>query len=122
MQLNHGRIAWHEVDGEAVVLDLDTSTYFSVNGTGTVLLRALDHEADEESLVAALSQASGRPGHELRSDVEAFVADLRARGLLTGEACEPMAPEMPVGYCAGTMPGPTDGRAIHHARQELGSG
>ena len=82
MRLNEERVVWQEVDGEAVALDLVSSTYLSVNASGTVLLKALSTETSEEELAALLVDEYGLSKHEAETDVRDYVGDLKSRGLL----------------------------------------
>ena len=83
MRLDTTRMTWQELDGEAVVLDLTSSTYFSVNRSGTILLGLLREESTEQDLVNALLREFDTAGaNDVTADVAAFVETLRTRDLL----------------------------------------
>ncbi len=73
-----------ELHGEAVVLHLRTGRYFAANATGTALLRALaaPDGATVEGLVEGLVQVHGVDRPRAAADVDAWLARLRAAGLL----------------------------------------
>ena len=75
-------VAWRETGGEIVVLDLDGSVYFGVNGTGALLWKRLVDGADAAELSDVLVQAAQVPPARAAADVDAFLAELRRHGLL----------------------------------------
>jgi len=82
LKLREDAIAWREVDGETLLLDLATSKYLSINPSATVLWRLLAEGTTREALVTALD-AEYRIGAEQASeDVDAFLEDCLARGLV----------------------------------------
>lgn len=86
MRLRDSHISWRELDGEAVVLDLETSKYLSVNSAGTVLLRRLaEGDCSRAELADVLVSEFGIPQEQANADVERFVTNLTSRGLLDGE-------------------------------------
>ena len=76
-------VAWRETGGEIVVLDLDGSVYFGLNGTGAVLWKRLVDGADGADLAALLVHDFAVPAPRAAADVEAFLDDLRQHGLLS---------------------------------------
>ena len=82
MRLREHDLVLKEIDGETVLLDLVSSTYFSANRTGTFLLGLLGEEQETEALVAALAQEFGLDGQAARVDTDAFVALLAEQRLL----------------------------------------
>jgi hypothetical protein len=80
-------VAWRETGGEIVVLDVEGSVYFALNGTGAGLWRLLVAGADRASLIHSLT-ADGIVDHpRAEADVESFLADLDGEGLLRRRAC-----------------------------------
>lgn len=82
MRLRNDNLVLREIDGETVLLDLVSSTYFASNRTGTFLLQQLRTEHDRESLAAALAAEFGLGPEEARADTDAFVATLEEKNLL----------------------------------------
>jgi hypothetical protein len=83
IKLKRDRLAMRELDGRTMVLDLDSSTYFAVGGSGVVVLatlQAADASADE--LVARVLAEYTVPEETARADVHTFLADLEAAGLI----------------------------------------
>ena len=76
---------WREVDGEATLLDLRTSTYLAVNGSATVLWRLLAAGTTREELVSALCADYGIDATTASDDVDAFLRDCEERGYVVDE-------------------------------------
>lgn len=83
MWLDDRRVVWQDLDGEAVILDLVRSTYLSVNPSGTVMIKSLAAGADRQDLVAVLVHEYGLSEAEASQDVNAFLASLEERNLIT---------------------------------------
>ena len=75
-------LSWREVEGEAIVLDLATQNYISLNGTALTLWRALEDGATHDDLCRRLIEEHGADADEAHRDAAAFVESLRRRNLL----------------------------------------
>jgi hypothetical protein len=75
-------IAWREIDGEIVLLDLTGAAYYSVSRSGAALWPAVVEGSTIGELVErlALEFSLDRDGAE--RDVRALVESLRGEGLL----------------------------------------
>jgi hypothetical protein len=82
VRLRSEGIAWQDVEGEIVCLDLRISRYFSVNATGRALWLLLVAGADQDRLVSELEQQFDVGRDRAESDVAAFVEVLAQRDLL----------------------------------------
>jgi ribosomal protein S16 len=82
LKLDGDRAVWREVGEEVVVLDVETATYLSLNGSGGALWKRLDAGATLSELVAELVSAYGVPEAQASKDVEDFLSALRERSLL----------------------------------------
>jgi hypothetical protein len=82
LRLRGEGVAWREIDGEIVALDAPTSTYLAANRTGALLWQALAKGATDEDLVSRLVETFGIDAETARADVERFLGELAARGLL----------------------------------------
>ena len=91
MRLRADAVSWREVEGEALVLDLRTSTYLAANPTSTVLWHALDAGTTRTDLVAALVARFGIAEERAERSVDAFLAECRRRDLLDEDDREPPA-------------------------------
>jgi hypothetical protein len=82
IRLRQGAVSWREADGEVIALDLATSDYLGVNPAGRVLWTRIAEGTTEDALVDALQQEYALDRGRAATDVAAFLADARARGLL----------------------------------------
>ena len=82
MRLRDDGVVVREIDGETVLLDLVSSTYFASNQTGTFLLRLLRTERDRASLIAELAWEFKLGVDQATDDTDAFLATLEQQGLL----------------------------------------
>ena len=71
------------VDGEAVLLNADTSAYYSMNLTGAYILRELLVSGREPNEVAqALEERFASASSDLNGDVLQAIAQLESEGLI----------------------------------------
>jgi hypothetical protein len=76
-------VEWTNIDGEVVALDERESVYLAANEAGGLLWNALAEGATRAELSAALAAAYGLSAERAAADTDAFLAQLRAHGLLT---------------------------------------
>ena len=84
LKLRESAVAWREVDGEAMLLDLRTSTYLATNVSGAVLWRRLAEGTTRDELIQALVDGYAIGQDQAAADVDAFLADCHARELIDG--------------------------------------
>jgi len=75
-------LSWRDVEDEVVILDLRSSRYLSLNGTGALLWQALDAGADDAALVDLLVDRFGVPAGAAAADVAAFLDHCVGLGVL----------------------------------------
>ncbi len=85
MRLRPDGLAIQELDGSLVVLDLTTSRYLAVSPSAVPLWRLLENGGDEVEMAAALGTEFGLDPERAAADVAAFVAQLRAAGLVVDD-------------------------------------
>ncbi len=71
-----------ELDGEAVLLDIESSYYFSLNETGTRVWRGLEADKSLEEIVDGIVAEWDVTPDEARETVESFLAALEKEGLI----------------------------------------
>ena len=72
------------IDDEVVVMSLASGDFFSLTGSARAIWLALDAQPDRAGLIAALAAQFDADPAEITGDVDAFLAQLNAAGLLTG--------------------------------------
>lgn len=78
-------VAWRDVEAQVVALDVDATTYFAVNRTGATIWPLLAEGTRREELIARLVEVFGIDRSAAERDVDRFLEQLTARGLLTTE-------------------------------------
>ena len=82
MRLRTDDVVKQETDGETVLLDLRSSTYFVVNDTGTCLLPLLLDGAERQELLQTLLETFDVEEEQAEADLDQFVEDLRRQDLI----------------------------------------
>ncbi|MEM6478545.1 MAG: PqqD family protein [Pseudomonadota bacterium] len=76
-----------ELDGDTVMMDVESGAYFALNGTAGVIWQALEDGATLEKLVSELNarfEVAG--GDDIAADVERFLRDMLENGLIETQA------------------------------------
>lgn len=71
-----------ELDGESVLLNVQTEKYFGLDEVGTRMWAALTRSGDVESACEALIEEFDVEPERLRADLEALLGELVGHGLL----------------------------------------
>jgi PqqD family protein of HPr-rel-A system len=79
-----GRFSETEIDGEIVVMNLESGDFFSLTGTAREIWLRLDGTFDRTGLIATLAADYGSDAAAVAADVDAFLTELAAAGLLAG--------------------------------------
>jgi hypothetical protein len=82
MRLRTEGLSWQRIDDHVVVLDLEGSSYLRLNATGAVLWEALAAGTERDALVRLLTERHDVDAGTAARDVDTFLADVRAAGLL----------------------------------------
>lgn len=77
-----------ELDGEILLLDLKSSHYFGLTGSGARIWQLVEAGHDAEAIVSELTREFDADAADVRADVVAFLDDLVARGLLVPDRGE----------------------------------
>jgi ornithine carbamoyltransferase len=80
--------AYHELDGQTVVLNLDAAEYYALDDVGTDVWRALAENSDPEQAVSALLHKYDIDEATLRCDLSALLAELNDAGLVEFDATD----------------------------------
>jgi hypothetical protein len=82
LRLRTEKLQWLETDGQVIALDEDKLTYLSANPAGAVLWQELAQGTTRDALVEQIVAGFGIDAAEAAQDVDAFLAQLEAHGLL----------------------------------------
>lgn len=75
-------VVFEVVDGEAVVLNLNTGIYFTLNRTGTRIWELITEHGDLESVRALMAEEYDAEPEQLAGDLERLAGELVDRGLV----------------------------------------
>ena len=75
-------VVFRDLQGEAVILNLASSSYFGLDTVGTRIWQLCETHGSLRAVWEALQQEFDVPADALRSDLLAFIDDLLANGLL----------------------------------------
>lgn len=70
------------IDDEIVVMNLANGNFYSLTGTGRAIWLLIDGSRDLAAIITALAADYGVEAAGIAGEVEAFVADLTAAGLI----------------------------------------
>jgi hypothetical protein len=76
-------VVFRELQGEAVILNLASSTYFGLDEVGTRIWQLCEAHRSLRAVWEAMQQEFDAPGDALQSDLLAFIDDLSSKGLVT---------------------------------------
>ncbi len=78
-------VIFRELDGEAVVLNLDIGIYFGLDAVGTRIWRLLEEHKSLRLVIDTLVDEYDAAPDRLQRDLLAFIERLDGKGLLTLE-------------------------------------
>ena len=82
MRLRTADLAARTIDGETIILDLQSSRYMSVTGVGTRIVELLAVDTTLENLVNTIADEYEADPEVIRRDAQRFLGRLHAAGLL----------------------------------------
>jgi hypothetical protein len=74
--------AWRRLEGEAIILDLNTSVYYSLNDTGALIWERLGAGDEPGSIADALCEEFSVNAESAERDIEQLVSHLLKESLL----------------------------------------
>lgn len=81
---NQNAVRWRFIDDEAVLIHVESTFYYSLNKTGTLLWRLLmDRGRTFDELIAAVAAHFHRREDEVRTDVQLFLEQMVTEQLVT---------------------------------------
>jgi hypothetical protein len=84
-------VLWTELDGQVVLLNLESGRYFEVNALGSVIWRLLEEPHSVPDIVEHVVSRYRVDRERCESDLLTFLGDLSAAGLIVGRESTPEA-------------------------------
>ena len=75
-------VVFRDLDGEAVILDLASGTYFGLNEVGTLVWRMIDEGRNAAEIVDAVAAEYQADRAAIAQDVNRLIEDLSTRRLI----------------------------------------
>lgn len=76
-------VVHRELEGEAIVLSLDSGVYYGLNPTGTHAWRLLEQGASIGDMVESVARTFAHPPAQVEGDLRTLLTQLEAKGLVT---------------------------------------
>ena len=89
-QVNSPQVVHETIDGEVVIIHLDTGCYYSLDGVGAVIWNQLDHGASLGETSNRLAQQYPASQPEADGTVAHLVSELQAEGLIVPRDGQPV--------------------------------
>jgi hypothetical protein len=88
LRVNTPNVMHEVIDGEVIIIDLASGSYYSVRGTGADVWQLIGQSAgiSTHALAAALSERYATPAAEIETSLQSFVAQLGEEGLVAETA------------------------------------
>ena len=81
--IDKDRITYRIIDGEAVILNLDSGYYYSLNSVGTNIWKMIDEGKKPETILSCLEQDYRQvEKRDLKKDMVALLDDLKKEKLI----------------------------------------
>jgi hypothetical protein len=84
--VNSGQVISEVIDGEAVMINMTTGNYYSLNETGAVIWDALERSASVEEIVGGLESSYDSTREQIEQAVGELVAELEREELIVPAA------------------------------------
>ena len=94
-RVNSPNVIHETIEGEVVLIDLKTGTYYSLRDSGAAIWQTIEQGAGEDDIEAALRSRYDASGDDIRDAVRRLLGELEREGLIRaedGEAAETASP------------------------------
>ncbi len=94
-RLNAPKVISETIDGETIIINLESGNYFSLNASGGDLWQELARNAPRTAILQSLCQRYGLNTDEAKVDIEDFFARLLQENLIVDRPAASPAKELP---------------------------
>ncbi len=81
-KINKDKIAYRLIEGEAIILNLVSGFYYSLNKTGTLIWQLIENGKNLKEIAPYLAKEFNVKEEELKRDIKALIIDLEKEGLI----------------------------------------
>ncbi|MBN2406164.1 MAG: PqqD family protein [Elusimicrobia bacterium] len=75
-------VTWREVDGEAVLLNLENDYYYSMNEIGTKIWAMLNKGKTQKQIIAAIMEEFDADKKQVELDIKQFIKDMKKEDII----------------------------------------
>jgi len=75
-------LVWRIIEGEAVILNLDSGCYYRLNPSGTQIWQMLEQKKDKGEIIKSLARQYSQSELKIRDDFESLLRDFKKEGLI----------------------------------------
>ena len=101
-KVNRPNVVCEAIDGEVVIVSLDSGYYYSLLGTGAEVWQGLEKQLSAESLVDCLAQRYSQNTDEIAESVHQFIAQLQQEALIVVDSATTVDPAQQAEALAAT--------------------
>lgn len=84
--VNKDNASWKEVDGEIVIINFETTHYYSLNKSGTFIWKLISEEPIPlKEIIFSVSQYFGQDENTIRQDVNQLISNLEEENLIVSK-------------------------------------
>jgi Coenzyme PQQ synthesis protein D (PqqD) len=85
-RVNSPNVIHETIEGEVILIDLKTGTYYSLRDSGAAVWQAIELGAGEDGIAAELQSRYDASEEQIRDAVRQLLAQLEGEGLIRAEA------------------------------------
>ena len=105
--MNHARKTVHEtLDGETIVIHLDSGSYYSLTGSGSEIWALLGTGGSVADICNELARRHARSESDIRDEVDSFIAELEREALVEPDGAPATGLPAPAAVSNGTWQPP----------------
>ena len=82
LKVNEQNVVHETIDGEKILLDLNTGNYFSLAGTGAIIWEAIVETGSWKTVAAEFQKNNGKSHDIIHDAISGFIRDLMEENLL----------------------------------------
>jgi hypothetical protein len=82
LKVNHPQVVCETIDGEVVIIHLETGCYYSLTHTGAAIWRMVEQQSDSKALMQEITQAYNGSPEEISVQVFEFLDHLQQEDLI----------------------------------------
>src|SRR5436853_4787556 len=88
LRVNSPNVIYETIEGEVILIDLKTGTYYSLRDSGAAVWQAIEQGAGEDGIAAELRSRYDASEEEIRDAVRRLLDELEHEGLVRAEEGE----------------------------------